>query len=53
LIYRILSKKAFNSSPLKFLATIFPDGSTKKEDGIALILYSLAIGASHCFNSET
>lgn len=44
---------AFNSSPLKFFATIFPFSSKINVEGISSTLYNLAIGQSHFFKLET
>ena len=44
---------AFNSSPLKSFATIFPEASNKKVVGICSTLYSFAIGSAHFFKFET
>lgn len=44
---------AFNSSPLRFLATIFPFASKINVAGIPSTLYSKAIGSSQPFKLET
>ena len=44
---------AFNSSPLKSFATIFPEASNIKVVGICCTSYCLAIGSAHSFKLET